>query len=344
MRALLILLAAIGMTLVSPASADPMLADFDYPYRVNWFPFESQRQELSMAYMDIAPAGVGNGHTAVLLHGKNFCAATWEDTILALRGAGFRVIAPDQIGFCKSTKPRNYQYGLHQLAANTHAFLRKLGVEKPIIIGHSMGGMLAFRYALMYGGEISALVVVNPIGLEDWKAKGVPARTIDQLYAGELQKTAEQIRAYQQNTYYGNSWRPQYQRWVDMLASMYLGKDGSLVAWSQALTSDMILNQPVVHEFKNIKVPTLLLIGAKDTTAIGKGHAPDDVKEKIGKYRELGPRTARVIENAKLVMFPELGHSPQVQDPQHFNEALISNLEGMLEKRAAPDRSGDKPK
>ena len=46
-----------------------------------------------------------NGHTVVLLHGKNFCSATWEGSIQALSGAGYRVIAPDQIGWCKSTKP-----------------------------------------------------------------------------------------------------------------------------------------------------------------------------------------------------------------------------------------------
>jgi pimeloyl-ACP methyl ester carboxylesterase len=216
-------------------------------------------------------------------------------------------------------------------------------VEKPIVIGHSMGGMLAFRYALMYGAEMSALVVVNPIGLEDWRAKGVPNQTIDQLYAGELQKTPEQIREYQQKTYYGGAWRPQYQRWVDMLASMYLGENGSLVAWSQALTSDMIFNQPVVHEFPNIYVPTLLLIGAKDTTAIGKGRASAEVREKIGKYEELGQRAARMIKNSKLVMFPDLGHSPQVQDPQRFNEALVGNLEGILETSVPRATPSDKP-
>ena len=90
-----------------------------------------------------------NGRTVVLLHGKNFCAATWE-AHQPLSNAGYRVIAPDQIGFCKSTKPQAYQFSLHQLAANTRALLDSLGVEKAIVMGHSMGGMLATRYALIY--------------------------------------------------------------------------------------------------------------------------------------------------------------------------------------------------
>ena len=102
-----------------------------------------------MAYMDVKPAHP-NGRTAVLLHGKNFCAATWQATITALTEAGYRVIAPDQIGFCKSSKPAHYQFSFQQLAGNTHALLDSLGIDKATVMGHSTGGMLAIRYALMY--------------------------------------------------------------------------------------------------------------------------------------------------------------------------------------------------
>src|ERR1700742_3733602 len=82
----------------------PELEGFDYPYPVRQYPFESQGVPLHMAYLDVAPAATPNGRAAVLLHGKNFCAATWEGTIKTLSSAGYRVIAPDQIGFCKSSK------------------------------------------------------------------------------------------------------------------------------------------------------------------------------------------------------------------------------------------------
>lgn len=70
----------------------PELQGFDYPYP---FSFSSQRQVVQMAYMDVHPVHP-NGRTAVLLHGKNFCAATWKQTIDTLSDAGYRVIAPDQ--------------------------------------------------------------------------------------------------------------------------------------------------------------------------------------------------------------------------------------------------------
>ncbi len=269
---------------IKPAFADSMLTDFDYPFEVKRFEFTSQKLPLAMAYLDIAPVGAGNGETVVLLHGKNFCAATWEQTIKALSGAGYRVVAPEQIGFCKSAKPEHYQFSFHQLAFNTRELLRSLGIERPIIMGHSTGGMFAFRYAMMYPQETKALVAVNPIGLEDWKAKGVPLKVIDELYRSELKTTADSIRNYERNTYYAGEWKPEYDKWFNMLASMYQGKDGEVFAWSQALTTDMILSQPVVHEFANISTPTLLLIGAKDNTAIGKAWSPPAVVERIGNY------------------------------------------------------------
>ncbi|HEY8247849.1 MAG TPA: alpha/beta hydrolase [Hyphomicrobium sp.] len=325
------LLAALvaALSLLAAARADPYLGDFPYPFAVARFDFRSQYQDLWMSYMDIAAAR-SNGRTVVLLHGKNFCGATWEGVIPALSDAGYRIIVPDQVGFCRSAKPRAYQFSLHQLAANTHALLSNLGVEHPIILGHSMGGMLAIRYALMYPAETGALVLVNPIGLEDWKAKGVPLATIDELYAKERKTTAESIKRYQQAVYYHGEWRPAYDRWVAMLASMYTGKDGDLVAWNQALTSDMAQSQPVIYEVDQIKVPTLLLIGMRDTTTLGKDRAQPEAAKALGNYAALAPAVTARIKGASLVTFEELGNAPQIEDRDRFNAALLKSLDILL--------------
>src|SRR5690606_4835633 len=115
----------------------PRLEGFDYPHPVRMHAFRSQRQGLEMAYMDVPPTGDPNGRTVVLLHGKNFCGATWEDSIAALSRAGYRVIAPDQVGFCKSSKPAHYQFSFAQLAANTKGLLEALGAGRASIVGHS---------------------------------------------------------------------------------------------------------------------------------------------------------------------------------------------------------------
>ncbi|HEV7271551.1 MAG TPA: alpha/beta hydrolase [Pseudoxanthomonas sp.] len=313
------------------AQAEPLpiygarLEGFEYPHPVKTFALDSQAQPLEMAYLDIAPT-TPNGRTVVLLHGKNFCAATWEAAITALTGAGYRVVVPDQIGFCKSSKPQRYQYSFGQLAANTQALLASLDIERAVIVGHSMGGMLAARYALQYPDATERLMLVNPIGLEDWKAEGVPWRSVDAWYAREQKTSFDSIRDYQRTVYYDGAWKPEYEQWVRMLGGMYAGEGREAVAWSQALTSDMVFTQPVVHEFPKIAVPTTLFIGQKDRTAIGKDLAPPEVAKRIGDYPALGRRAAAAIPKARLVEFADLGHSPQVEDPARFNAALLEAL------------------
>ena len=86
-----------------------------------------------------------------------------------------------------------------------------LGVQRAIIAGHSTGGMLAIRYALMFPGEADQLVLVDPVGLEDWQAKGVPWISVDRLVSRKRQKmTADSTsakRPYEQGAYYAGQWR-----------------------------------------------------------------------------------------------------------------------------------------
>lgn len=306
------------------------LEGFAYPYPQQHFELQSQGQTLSMAYMDVAAKGQANGRTVVLLHGKNFCGATWEQTIAILSDKGYRVIAPDQIGFCASSKPRGYQFSFSQLALNTQALLNKLGVTKATIIGHSIGGMLAARFAIDHPQSVEQLVLVNPIGLEDWQAEGVPYVSLDQLYQYELKANYDSFKNYQMRFYYNGQWKPEYDRWVDMQVGLYQGPGRENVAWNQAQTSDMMFSQPVVHAFGRIQAPTLLLIGGKDRTAPGAAWSPKDVAERLGNYPELGRKAAAAIAHAKLVEFPELGHSPQLETPERFHQALLQGLQATL--------------
>jgi pimeloyl-ACP methyl ester carboxylesterase len=74
-------------------------------------------------------------------------------------------------------------------------------------------------------------------------------------------------------------------------------------------------------------MPTLLLIGTDDTTAINKDLAPPAVKAKIGNYHVLGKEAAKLIPHSTLVEFPGLGHAPQMEEPAQFHTALIGWLD-----------------
>lgn len=302
------------------------LEGFEYPHPLKRYAFESQGVALRMAYMDVAPTGTPNGRVVVLMHGKNFCGATWDATIKVLADAGYRVVVPDQVGFCASAKPEHYQYTFQQLATNTKDLLDSIGVTSAIVLGHSTGGMLATRFALMYPAFVSQLAMVNPIGLEDWKAMGVPYRTVDAWFERELKLSADSVRAYERATYYVGTWKPEYERWVDMLAGLNAGPGHRLVAWNSALVYDMIFTQPVIHEVGLLTMPVVLMIGTSDTTAIGSDIAPGDVKAKLGRYDRLGKDVVRRIPRGRLIEFAGLGHAPQIQDPDTFHRALLDAL------------------
>lgn len=312
--------AAPGFVFSQIKPLDAMLSNYQYPYEVHFIDLKSQNNNLKMAYMDVQPQKP-NGKTIMLLHGKNFNGAYWEKTAKDLSAKGFRVIIPDQIGFGKSSKPQSYQFSFSQLAENTKAILDQLQIEKTIVLGHSMGGMVATRFTLLFPEKVQKLILENPIGLEDYKAFA-GYQTIDQAYQSELKNTAETYKNYQMKFYYDNKWKAEYQPWLDLIAGWTLHKEYPQVAWDAALTSDMIYNQPVCYEFKNIKTPTLLIIGTRDRTAIGKDRAPRALQPKMGQYQELGKKTQREIEGSKLVELENVGHLPHIEVYPKFFSAL----------------------
>lgn len=309
---------------VAPLGAN--LEHFHYPWSVQQFPVQVGATSGQMSYMDVQPEQ-SNGQTAILLHGKNFCGATWESTARALLSEGFRVLIPDQIGFCKSSKPRNAQYTFAMLANFTESLMVERGIGDAIIVGHSTGGMLAMHFALIFPERVSQLVLVNPLGLTDRLAEGVNYFSLDKLIKQEASKNYNSIREYQLKTYYHGNWKPRYDRWIQMLAGQYESPGGENVIIAQAKTSEMILTQPVSPHFERLKMPVTLMIGMRDTTTFGKGQAPQGIRDKLEAIPALAEKAAERIAQARLIRFPRYGHSPQVEAPEEFEQALLLALQ-----------------
>ncbi|MFD2285509.1 alpha/beta fold hydrolase [Pedobacter petrophilus] len=299
------------------------LESVKYPYAVKFFPIHTEGQDIKMAYMDVAPTGTANGKTAILFHGKNFGGYYWGNVIKALTAIGYRVIVPDQVGFGKSSKPFIH-YSFHQLATWNKKLLDTLGVQKTIVLGHSMGGMLATRFALMFPEKTEKLLLENPIGLEDYKTF-VPYVNTAQQYQTELKTTAESVRKYYQGSYF-TYWKPEYEYLVNIAGGVTFSADYPRWAQVAALTFTMIYEQPVVYEFQNIKVPTVLFIGKEDKTIVGKGLLTPDQQAIHGQYRLLGKQTAAKIPGAKIIEFEACGHIPHIEIPTEFLVALTGSL------------------
>ncbi|KAF8215905.1 Alpha/Beta hydrolase protein [Mycena galopus ATCC 62051] len=279
-----------------------------------------------MAFMDVAPTGKPLNKTAILFHGNFFCGATWNETIHVLAQTGYRVVVPDHIGYCKSTKPERYQFSLAQLATNARSLLDTLGIGNVTVMGHSFGGMLTFRYGLMFPESIDEMVVVNALGLEDYIAKGVPWITIDTNYATSLASTFASVMAYENTTYYVGEWEDAYDVWVQMVIDVFYGTKRDTFCWNQAQIVDVVLMQPIAGDFASVQPRLLLMIGEKDTTAIGKTWAPPSVVATLANFTALALDVSAQIPDCTLVVFPELGHAPFISEPVVFHAALVEWL------------------
>ena len=301
------------------------LEGYDYPYPADFYTLQSQNQQLDMAYM-YEEADDPNGKTILLFHGKNFNGAYWGQTMERLLSKGFNVLVPDQIGFGKSTKPDYYHYTFQQLAKNTKSLMDSLDISQTVVLGHSMGGMLATRFALMYPETTTKLVLENPIGLEDWKKK-VPYQGVESWYQGELNKTYSGVKKYMSASYYDNNWKPAYDEWLYLRTAFINSPDYDRYAWNQALTTDMVMTQPVLYEFPELEMPVVLIIGQRDRTALGTNLVPDSVAATMGNYPALGKKTAQAIPDATLIELEGIGHLPHIENFDQFITILLDNIE-----------------
>jgi len=287
--------------------------EVDYPYPVSLLPLTLYGQDVRMAYMDVPPAGRPNGRTVVLLHGMNFGGFYFGGPIEALRQQGFRVVVPDEIGFGRSSKPV-IPYNFNDMAANVRKLLESLGVAKAAIVGHSMGGMLAARFAASYPDMTERVVIYNPIGLTDARY-AQPWPSADDLYKRTLSASHDQLYSQFSATIHRyfhtpGAWKPEYEQFVRILYAPTLSGDWPRYAMVRSILGQMVYLDPVVYDWPKIKVKALVLGGDQDT--------PD--------FPERAKHIAETIPGGELNLLPGLGHVPHIQAPEVFNAALLKFL------------------
>jgi pimeloyl-ACP methyl ester carboxylesterase len=290
-------------------------AQVEYPATSQNISLSIEGRKVNMSYMDIRPEKE-TGKNILLLHGKNFNGYYWKNVIPFFTKLGYRVIIPDQVGWGKSDHP-DIHYSFHLLANNTKFLLDSLGIKQTVVLGHSMGGMLATRFTLMFPSFVQKLVLENPIGLEDYKTF-VPYQSFEKLFTKEKIATYGSYKKYQQSYY--PEWKPEYEQYVQAQAADLQSPLFDNIARANVFTYLMIYEQPVVYEFSRITVPTLLIIGQADRTVVGKDQLDEAGKKRYGDYPSLGKLTHEKIKGSILKEIPGVGHIPHVQDVSVFEK------------------------
>ncbi len=279
------------------------LEDVPYPYPVSYRDFDLYEQAVRMVYMDVAPTGPANGQAVLLLHGMNWYSEYWGETIRRLTAEGYRVVAPDQIGFGRSSKPI-IPYSLHDHVTNTKAVLDSLGIEKAVVIGHSMGGAIATRFAFSFPALTSHLVLVNPIALTDSRLSYGWSQFESYTPEGD-RRDYEAVRRNIER--YFVTWDEAYERYIDINYGWTLSAEWPRLATVRSLNSQWLYQDPTVYDRPHIQAKTLFLAGADD--------GPN--------FPEQAAQTVADIPNAQLILIEDAGHIPFFEKPAEFYPPLL---------------------
>jgi len=108
-------------------------------------------------------AGRSEAPPMILIHGFASSNLVWSKVLLELADAGFRVIAPDLLGYGYSGKPRTLDYTIGSQAGMVVSLLNELGIERAVVVGSSYGGAVAATIALDNPALVAKLILVGAV-------------------------------------------------------------------------------------------------------------------------------------------------------------------------------------
>nr|WP_265338682.1 alpha/beta hydrolase [Nodularia sp. LEGE 04288] len=259
-----------------------------------------------------------NDPPLVLLHGVGDSAADWS-WVLEDIGTRHRVLALDFPGAGDSAKPRR-DYSIDFLTQFLRDFLQILEIPRAVLVGNSLGGLIALRFALSNPEQVPALILVDSMGFGQVVNPILSSLTLP-LY-GELAiawcKTplgAKQRAWSRAALLFANPWEVPA-KWLAEQERMGL-LPGFLEANLSMLRSQIyVLGQQnlVLESLPQVQMPTLVVWGVNDLV-IPYNQAQDAVSR---------------LQQGHLALIPSCGHLPQVEQPKLFADALKQFLPGHL--------------
>jgi non-heme chloroperoxidase len=251
--------------------------------------------------------GHTDGVTVVFLHGVTDSWRSFE-RVLPLLPPSIHAFAISQRGHGDSSRPEG-GYLLADMSRDLRAFMDAVGLQQAVVVGHSMGSMVAQRFAVDHATRVSGLVLMGAfatlfqdLGLADFYKSGIAPLTdpIDHGFA----------REWQQSTLA----RPMAADHLDIVVAETLKVPARV--WRAAF--DGLLNTPeFTGELTHVTAPTLIVWGDRDTYTLRAGQ----------------DRLLAAIPGARLLVYEGAGHAFHWEEPEQFSKDLVSFLPSCTNER-----------
>lgn len=269
-------------------------------------------------------AGDPNALPMILIHGFAASNLVWSKVLLELAAAGFKVIAPDLLGYGYSGKPRNLDYTIPRQAEMVVSFMQRLGIDRAVLVGSSYGAAIAATIALNHPTLVEKLVLVGAV-TNNKPTRYLLMRLFGSPIIGDVLSplvvgSRRLLRLRMKRVYDRHSWVLDERR-VDArhLPLRTRGAHRAIIRTVRRWDADR-----VSRDAHLLTQPTLVLWGENDREV----------------PLEDGKRLQRSIPNSRLVVFRECGHLPQEEYPQAFTK-IVTDFAVSSSGRVTPDANSD---
>lgn len=244
----------------------------------------------------------GDGEPLVFIHGLGSSTVDWDEQVAAFKNK-FRVLRYDVRGHGQTDKPSG-RYSVPLFAQDLAKLLDRLGINEAHIVGFSMGGWIAFQFAVDHPDRVKSLTIVNSgpeLMFNTWKKKKqlwtrlILFRLFNMKKIGEVLAPKMFIKPEQEEI------RQKFiERWAKNHKPAYMASFQGSVNWS------------VMDQIDKITCPILVVAADEDYTPVSE-------KQEY----------AAKLSNAKLIVIEDSRHATPVERPDEFNSTVLSFLEGL---------------
>jgi pimeloyl-ACP methyl ester carboxylesterase len=271
----------------------------------------------------IQEAGPKSGPAVLLIGGTGAWSEIWRNTMNSLADAGFHAIAIDMPPFGYSKKPDGLSYSRQEQAKRIIGVLDALNISHVTLVGHSVGAGPTVEAVLMASNKVKNLVLVDAalaLSSDGSESEGLVSKTVSGLFGTRITRNII-ISSTLTNPVFSKSFLKLFifdpADATDEIVQVYQkpfvvkGNTDKFGDWAlNFFQPDTISLSKKIESYKNIKMPVLVVWGREDTiTPLSQGE-----------------QIAELIPGSELVIMEKIGHIPQIEDVEAFNEILLNFL------------------